>query len=106
MRWLWNRQFSKTFMLTQRNKDADSADTLKFYCLFDTSAALRLICNANLLNDLQVYSCSEMKGFIINLPSCAVEYCAFFSAVNIEYCFVCDKDKCQLAKLLKIQFQI
>lgn len=70
-------------MLTRRNKDADSADTLKFYCLFDTSAALRLILNVSLLNDLQVYSYTEMKGFIINHP-CAVGYCAFFNAVNIN----------------------
>lgn len=84
MRWLGNREFSKTSVLTQRNKDADSADTLKFYCLFDTSAALRLILNGSLLNDLQAYSCSEMKGFIINLPPRAVGYCAFFNAVNIN----------------------
>lgn len=84
MRWFWNKEFSRTFMLTQRNKDADSADTLKFYCLFDTSAALRLILNVSLLNDLQVYLCTEMKGFIINLPPCAVGYCAFFNAVNIN----------------------
>lgn len=71
-------------MLTQRNKDIDSADTLKFCCLFDTSAALRFIFNVNLLNDLQVYSYTEIKGFIINLPPCSVVYSAFFNAVNIN----------------------
>lgn len=84
IRWFWNRVFSKTFMLTQRNKDADSSDTLKFYYLFDTSAALRHIFNVSLLNDLQVYSSTEMKGFIINLSPCAVGYCAFFNTVNIN----------------------
>ena len=95
MKWLWNREFSKTVRLTQRNKDADSADTLKFYCLFATSAALRFTFNVSLLNDLQVYSYTEIKGFIINLSLCAIVYSAFFSAVNIiEKCFACDRDKC------------
>jgi hypothetical protein len=77
-------EFRKTFMLIQRNKDSDSADMLRFYCLFDTSAALRFLLNVSLLNDLQVYSYTEMKDFIINLTLCAVGYCAFFSAVNIN----------------------
>lgn len=97
-------EFSKMFMLRWRNKDADSVDMLKFYRLFDTSAALRFILNVSLLNDLQVFSYTEMKDFIINLPPCAVGYRAFFNAVNINRkVFVCDKDKCQLAKLLKMQ---
>lgn len=84
MRWFCNRNFGKTFMLTQRNKDADNSNTLKVCCLFGTSAALRLILNVSLLNDLQVYSCNEVKGFIINLPPCALRYYAFCNAVNIN----------------------
>lgn len=71
-------------MLTQRNKDAESADLFRFYYLFDTPAALKFMFNVTLLNDLHVYTYTEMTDFTINLPPCAVGCCLFFNAVNIN----------------------
>lgn len=90
-------------MLIQRNKNTDSAGLLKIYCLLYTSTALRFTFNMGLLNDLQVYLYHDEGFYCISFSLGYIILCIYQCCKHkIEKCLVCDKDKCQLEKLLEM----